>query len=60
MKFKVYQDGEGDGRWRLVSKNGRIVADSAEGYQTEQNLQRALRTLQGADIANAKIEVVRK
>lgn len=31
--------------WRFVSTNGRIIADSAEGYQ------RRLRALQGAQIA---------
>ena len=32
MKFLVYRDTRGQYRWRLVASNGRIVADSAEGY----------------------------
>lgn len=32
MKIQVYQDGRGEWRWRAVADNGRIVADSAEGY----------------------------
>jgi hypothetical protein len=31
-----YQDAAGEFRWRLVAQNGRILADSAEGYVTEE------------------------
>jgi uncharacterized protein len=31
-KFEVYPDRSGQWRWRLRANNGRIVADSAEGY----------------------------
>lgn len=34
MKFEAYQDAAGEWRWRLKAKNGRVVADSAEGYKT--------------------------
>ena len=30
---KVYQEANGDWRWRLVAENGNIVADSGEGYK---------------------------
>lgn len=33
MKFYVYKDKKGEFRWRLVSKNKRIVCDSGEGYK---------------------------
>ena len=32
MKFVIYKDARGNYRWRLVASNGKIVADSAEGY----------------------------
>lgn len=32
MYFDLYKDRVGHWRWRLVSSNGRIVADSSEGY----------------------------
>lgn len=32
MKFDIYQDNAGEWRWRLISTNGRIIADSGEGY----------------------------
>jgi uncharacterized protein YegP (UPF0339 family) len=31
--FRVYRDAAGEWRWRLVSGNGRIIADSGEGYE---------------------------
>ena len=32
--FHTYQDTAGEWRWQLVSTNGRIVADSGEGYSS--------------------------
>jgi uncharacterized protein YegP (UPF0339 family) len=36
-----YQDDAGEWRWRFVSPNGRIMADSSEGYASERNARRA-------------------
>lgn len=33
-KFEVYRDQKSEYRWRFRADNGRIVADSAEGYTT--------------------------
>jgi amphi-Trp domain-containing protein len=30
--FEVYEDSAGEYRWRLVHRNGNIIADSGEGY----------------------------
>jgi uncharacterized protein YegP (UPF0339 family) len=32
--FHTYQDRAGEWRWQLVASNGKIVADSGEGYNT--------------------------
>jgi uncharacterized protein YegP (UPF0339 family) len=40
--FETYRDQSGDWRWRLRAANGRIVADSAEGYASRRNVHRAL------------------
>lgn len=40
--FEVYRDAGGDYRWRLRAVNGRIVADSAEGYASKRNAKRAV------------------
>ncbi|ULQ45926.1 DUF1508 domain-containing protein [Flagellatimonas centrodinii] len=34
-KFEHYQDRRKQHRWRLRAPNGRIIADSAEGYTTK-------------------------
>lgn len=46
MKIIAYKGlGTHPWRWRLVARNGRIMADSAEGYARKQNLRRALLAL---------------
>lgn len=42
MRFVVYQDTAGEWRWRLVARNGRVVADGAEGYASHRNAMRAI------------------
>ena len=44
-KFHIYQDDEGDWRWRLKSANGRIIADGAEGYTSKAGARRAVDTV---------------
>lgn len=34
MKFELYQDEKGEYRWTLRAKNGKKIADSAEGYKS--------------------------
>lgn len=41
-KIKVYRDKAGQYRWRLVGSNGKIMADSAEGYVTKHNCNQAI------------------
>ena len=41
----VYRDKKNTYRWRLMHKNGNIVADSGEGYATRSNAVRAARRL---------------
>lgn len=33
MKFLLYCDKHKEFRWRLVARNGRVIADSGEGYK---------------------------
>ena len=35
MEFELYRDKKDEWRWRLVAENGKIVADSAEGYKNK-------------------------
>ena len=43
-QMRVYKAGDG-WRWRLVSPNGRIIADSGESYITRAGARRAARTI---------------
>ena len=36
MTYHYYKDSKGEWRWRLKAGNGRIIADSGEGYASEQ------------------------
>lgn len=45
MHIQVYIDLKGEYRWRLVAANGRIMADSSEGYTKEAHIEKALTTI---------------
>jgi uncharacterized protein YegP (UPF0339 family) len=45
MTFQIYKDQAGEWRWRLVHRNGKIMADSGEGYANEGDLRRAIVTI---------------
>jgi len=40
--FEVYEDEAGQYRWRLVHDNGNIIADSGEGYATQQKCRQGI------------------
>jgi uncharacterized protein YegP (UPF0339 family) len=40
--FEVYRDGAGEWRWRLVHRNGNVLADGGEGYTRRHDAQRAV------------------
>lgn len=44
-KVQIYEDLEGQWRWRAVAANGRIIADGAEGYDSAENVARAIKTV---------------
>lgn len=45
--FYVYRDDAKEYRWRLRAGNGKIVADSGEGYKTMRALNHAIGIVQG-------------
>jgi uncharacterized protein YegP (UPF0339 family) len=53
--FEVYRDGAGEWRWRLVHKNGNILADSGEGYTRRRDARRAAESVRGG-IGDADVE----
>lgn len=52
--FHVYEDEAGEYRWRLVHRNGNIIADCGEGYASKQKAKQGLRSVkrnaQDADV----------
>lgn len=45
MRFEVYRDKASEYRWRLLSSNGQITADSGEGYTRREDAHRAIASL---------------
>ena len=41
MTVEIYQDSAGEWRWRAISRNNKIIADSAEGYAKRGNAKRS-------------------
>ncbi len=40
--FEVYEDNAGEWRWRLIHRNGNVLADSGEGYTRRHDAHRAV------------------
>lgn len=58
MKIQIYLDGAHLWRWRAVADNGRIIADSAEGYDSVANVHRAVATVKSGFQQELSIERV--
>ena len=41
-KLQIYHDGRREWRWRLRASNGRILADSGEGYRRRASVYEAV------------------
>lgn len=44
----IYRDASGEWRWRLRATNGRVIADSGEGYRDRRGVMRAVEALRRA------------
>lgn len=49
-KVHFYKDAAGEWRWRRVAPNGRIVADSGEGYVDLQNAREGAERALNSDV----------
>nr|WP_158601113.1 HVO_2922 family protein [Haloplanus aerogenes] len=54
--IEVYRDVAGGWRWRLVHRNGNVLASSGEGYASRSGVRRVIDSLR-EDIGDAEIEV---
>lgn len=52
---EFYVDDAGEHRWRLRATNGRIVADSAEGYAEERDARHGWQIVEDAAVERAFI-----
>jgi len=48
LKFELYREPNGDWRWRLKSRNGNVIADSAEGYRQKSAALNGVSLVRGA------------
>ena len=48
MIYVYYKDHKGEWRWRLKAANGRIIADSGEGYKNESDCFDDIRLVQNS------------
>ena len=57
--FEIYRDRGGKYRWRLLHRNGNIIADSGQGYASRQKARQGLDSVQRnvGDDGNADFEV---
>jgi len=46
MKFIIYKDKSKQFRWKLVAKNGKIIADSGEGYTRKRSAIKGIRLVE--------------
>ncbi len=44
-RFEIFRDRAGEWRWRLVHRNGNIIATSGEGYTSKQNALKGMRSV---------------
>ena len=45
MKLIYFKDSKGEWRWHIKARNGRIMADSGEGYKTRRGVLKAIGTI---------------
>lgn len=55
--FEVFQDNAAEWRWRLVASNGKIIADSGEGYQSKQGVKRGIESVKKS-VPRAEVEML--
>ena len=52
MKYYYSKDATGEWRWRLKASNGKIIADSGEGYKSKADCLAAIEPVKGSGKAS--------
>ena len=58
-KLEIYRDAKREWRWRLRASNGRIVADSGEGYRRRASMRRGIecaRVMLSSDVPVVEVQ----
>jgi uncharacterized protein YegP (UPF0339 family) len=55
--FSIYKDRKGEYRWRFTASNGKIIADSGEGYKAKSDCEHCINLLK-REAADASVEDV--
>jgi len=53
VHYRLYKDMNGQWRWRYVAANGRIIADSGEGYVSRTDCLHGIALIKGS--ANSQV-----
>lgn len=56
MRVRLYRDATGEWRWSVIAANGRIVADSAEGYESRDDAEAMMRRV--TNLAPAGLDII--
>lgn len=56
-QFELYEDKSGKYRWRLVHRNGNIIADSSQGYSSKQKAQQGLNAVRRDALGGVIIDI---
>ena len=53
-EFEIYKDAELEFRWRFKANNGKVLAESADGYKNQDNREHAIMLIK-QQVTNARI-----
>jgi uncharacterized protein len=51
MKYFIYKDLNDFWRWQLIASNGEIIAESGDGYESEDKCKKAINIVKNSDDA---------
>ncbi len=60
MKLELYKDVDKEWRWRLIARNGRVVADGQEGYKKRATMKKTLRRMGIQKIAPNAFDLIQQ
>jgi len=59
MKYYIYKDVSDFFRWQLLASNGEILAESGDGYVTENDCRKMINIIKKSDNVSVEISTVK-